>query len=190
MAIYDTNVLSVEHLKFVAIGKIAINNEKSELSSIHLHFMINEAHDGSYEAVCLELLEYALADTIEEAVKNLMLNISEYLNNNIKKASDISKIINSVNTNMMDDYWKKYRVISFTLAKENNHGNEEKEDEINKILKDNLVNKIVEMAEENYALKKENTELKYKLIELEKQNNLLKLLKFRMVDDTITEEAI
>ena len=183
MTIYNPDVLNVDHLKFVAIGKIAINNNESELSSINLHFMINEAQDGLYEAVCLELLEYALASSIEEATKNLILNIAEYINNNIKNSSDIIKIINSVNTNMMDCYWKRYRVISFTLAKENKNKDKEIENKINEIIKDSLLDKIIKISNENSIIKEENAKLKEKLREVEKENNLLKLLRFRIIDN-------
>lgn len=115
---YENNKsLSVYDLDFKAIGKIVLKN--TEYWNIpHLHFMINQSKvDGIFEAICLELMFFNSGEDIKTSITNLITNILEYFDNNINCASDLDKLIDCVDTNAMDNYWKEYRKIDYELAK-------------------------------------------------------------------------
>ncbi len=116
----NTKVLSTEGLVFTAIGKVVVRTV-NDWNIPHLHFAINEASDGIFEAVCIELSEFASGKTIDEAVKNITLHLLNFLSENIKSADDIDQIIEKINTNDMDEYWREYRVIDANLAKVGNN---------------------------------------------------------------------
>lgn len=116
MTIYKPEVLSVEHLNFVAIGKMSFS-VKRNWSIPHLHYMINKIDDEHYEAICLETRTFASASSIEDVAKKIVLNIVEDINNDIKCPEDLDKIIEDIDTHFMDAYWKEYRKINFNLAK-------------------------------------------------------------------------
>ena len=136
------DVLSVKGLDFKAIGKIVFSTGEKTWNIPHLHYIINKARDGVYEAVCIELREFASGNTIAEVVENMGLHLLNYLNSNIKKSDDIDQLINCVDTNDMDEYWKEYRKIDFTLAKSKK--------DINSVLQDDIRNSIEEKYKQQY----------------------------------------
>ena len=116
MTIYKADVLNVEHLNFVAIGKMSFS-VKEDWSIPHLHYMINKIDNEHYEAICIETRTFASASSLEDAAKKIVLNIVEDINKNIKCPQDLDKIIENIDTHFMDGYWKEYRKINFNLAK-------------------------------------------------------------------------
>lgn len=116
MTIYKADVLNVEHLNFVAIGKMSFS-VKEDWSIPHLHYMINKIDNEHYEAICIETRTFASASSLEDAAKKIVLNIVEDINKNIKCPQDLDKIIENIDTHFMDAYWKEYRKINFNLAK-------------------------------------------------------------------------
>ncbi len=150
----EVEILSTEGLNFRAIGKITFKTA-GRWSIPHLHFMINQADDGVYEAICIELQHFNSGKTIEESVKNMALHLLDFLSNNIQNESDIDKLIDCVDTNDMDDYWKQYRVIDFNLAK------------LGKDINSSLEEKLKKDIEKEYAKKYQE-----KIKEFEKQNSI------------------
>lgn len=140
------NVISTKDLDFKAIGKITFSTSGQTWNIPHLHYMINKANDGVYEAVCIELREFASGNTIAEAVENMGLHLLNYLNSNVKNADDIDKLINCVDTNDMDEYWKEYRKTDFTLAKSKKDINNALEKEI----RNSIEKKYKKQYEEQY----------------------------------------
>lgn len=116
MTIYKADVLNVEHLNFVAIGKMSFS-VKEDWSIPHLHYMINKIDNEHYEAICIETRTFASASSLEDAAKKIVLNIVEDINKNIKCPQDLDRIIENIDTHFMDAYWKEYRKINFNLAK-------------------------------------------------------------------------
>ncbi|WP_147735534.1 hypothetical protein [Brachyspira aalborgi] len=169
MNIYEQcKVLSVNNLVFKAIGKIVLKNN-SEWNIPHLHFMVNKSEDNIYEAVCLELSFFNSGKNIEEATTNLITNILSYFNYNIKSSSDLDKILGNIDTNIMDMYWRKYRVFDYQLAKIGSDINSQLEKQIIKKVEDFYKNKIAEYEKKiKELIEGENLELsqKYGLNEL------------------------
>lgn len=169
MNIYEQcKVLSVNNLVFKAIGKIVLKNN-SEWNIPHLHFMVNKSEDNIYEAVCLELSFFNSGKNIEEATTNLITNILSYFNYNIKSSSDLDKILGNIDTNIMDMYWRKYRVFDYQLAKIGSDINSQLEKQIIKKVEDFYKNKIAEYKKKiKELIEDENLELsqKYGLNEL------------------------
>ena len=166
MSIYEQcEVLSINNLVFRAIGKIVLKNN-SEWNITHLHFMVNEAEDNKYEAVCLELSFFNSGETIKEAISDLIKNILSYFNENIKSSSDINKLIGDIDTNTMDMYWKPYRVFDYQLAKVGADINHILEEQIRKEVEAYCENKMKEYQNEvEKLLEEKNLDLsqKYKL---------------------------
>ena len=166
MSIYEQcEVLSIDNLVFRAIGKIVLKNN-SEWNIPHLHFMVNEAEDGIYEAVCLELSFFNSGKSIKEAISDLIKNILSYFNENIKSSPDINKLIGDINTNTMDMYWKQYRVFDYQLAKVGADINHKLEEQIRKEVETYCENKMKEYKNEvKKLLEEKNLDLsqKYKL---------------------------
>ena len=117
---YENNK-SVDDLDFKAIGKIVVKNTTEDWNIPHLHFMINQnlqhKEEGIFEAICLELMFVNNGEDYRTSIRNLVEDILEYLDNNINCASDLDKLIDCVDTNAMDNYWKEYRKIDYELAK-------------------------------------------------------------------------
>ncbi|WP_295160397.1 hypothetical protein [uncultured Brachyspira sp.] len=131
----NIKVLSVSHLDFKAIGKLVLKNSE-DWNIPHLHFIVNKADDGIFEAVCLELMFFNSGENIKSSITNLVTNILEYFDNNINSAQDLDKYIISVDTNAMDNYWKYYRKIDGELAK---YG-----EDINNALEQQIIHEVEE----------------------------------------------
>lgn len=153
---YDTvNILSVSDLKFKAIGKLVLKNIQ-DWNIPHLHFIVNEADDGIFEAICLELMLFNTGEDIKNSITNLVTNILEYFDNNIKVASDLNKLIECVDTNIMDNYWKQYRKIDCELAKFGK--------DINNTLEQQIINEVKEKYKNTFNdFLKEYVDIKKKL---------------------------
>lgn len=132
---YKADILDINHLKFVAIGKVSFRTNK-EWCIPHLHYMISELEKSKFQAICLETATYSSSNTIEDTAKKLVLNIIYDLNELVKKSSDLDNIINITYTHHLDSYWKEYRKINFTLAKFGKN--------INKNIETNILKKIIE----------------------------------------------
>ncbi|WP_295156381.1 hypothetical protein [uncultured Brachyspira sp.] len=133
----NIKVLSVSHLDFKAVGKLVLKNTES-WNIPHLHFMVNKADDGIFEAVCLELMLFNSGEDIKSSITNLVTNILEYFDNNINSAQDLDKYIICVDTNAMDNYWRHYRKIDGELAK------------FGKDINNTLEKQIIEEVKEKY----------------------------------------
>ena len=82
----------------------------------HLHFLVTRLENGLYEAINLEFSLFALGDTVENAVAELIELIIEHINAVVKYGRGFAELHETAISHAMDNYWAKYRDIEFTAA--------------------------------------------------------------------------
>jgi hypothetical protein len=101
---------------FVGIGKFifsAIN-----WSVPHLHFMVDKASWGGYEATNLEFGLVSSGKTQEKAAQQLALLIHSHITVVLSEGNGYDELIQTVKTHALDDFWAEYRGIDFSLGKQ------------------------------------------------------------------------
>lgn len=107
--------ISVKDKKFVGIGKFLFDTSNVEWNIPHLHFLINRDGD-QFEATNIEFGLVASGHDQEEATKQLASLIHFYITAVMTKGRGYVEFIEAVKSNAMDDYWKAYRVLDFSLG--------------------------------------------------------------------------
>ena len=117
----EQHVLSTEGLCFIGIGKIMYNNFTTDFNIPHLHFLTIQYDEDVFQAVNLEFQLFALGESQEKAIANLVKMISSYIIGICQKGQGFEELKTVALLNGMDAYWNKYREIEFKLAKEKNY---------------------------------------------------------------------
>ena len=107
----------MENKQFVAIGKMMIDSLNTEWNIPHLHFIVNQTPSGLFEATNIELILDSSGNTIEEAVKSLSGLTIHYITTVMEKGCGYDEFIAKANSLAMEEYWREYRNIEFTLAR-------------------------------------------------------------------------
>jgi hypothetical protein len=84
----------------------------------HLHFMVDKSPDDIYEATVLEFGLVSSAEEEEESIKRLTEQTQTYILSVMKNDCGYSQFLECVNDFVMCDYWRHYRHIEFSLARE------------------------------------------------------------------------
>jgi hypothetical protein len=162
------NVVSVTDKKFVAIGKFLFDTINTEWNIPHLHFLVDETDSGNFEATNLEFGLVASGDNAKTAMQRLAGLVHFHITSVMTEGNGYQEFIDAVNSRTMDDYWKTYRVIDFSLGEKGEDLSHEIEKRItraiqemfNKQVKDAIIqkaskkaNEIIEAYEELMAVK-------------------------------------
>ena len=110
----EAKSVPVDDKNFVGIGKI-IFDSNAEWNIPVLHFMVDKTASGNYEATLLEFGLVSWAEKQNDAIQSLVKQTHSHILHVLQK-SEFNQFIDSVNNNVMDEYWKHYRKIDFTLA--------------------------------------------------------------------------
>jgi len=113
-----TSFVPVSNKNFVGIGKMAFEKNK-EWNIPHLHFMVDKTSSGNYEATLLEFGLISWSESEETAIKSLIRQTHSHILMVIEK-SGFDGLIKGVDEHVMDDYWREYRKIEFTMARSGN----------------------------------------------------------------------
>ncbi|MDR0503587.1 MAG: hypothetical protein LBH16_09750 [Treponema sp.] len=105
----------VERKNFVGIGKMVFEKNK-EWNIPHLHFMVDETVSGNFEATLLEFGLVSWSETEEAVIKSLVRQTHVHILMVMDK-SGFDGLIKNVDDHVMDDYWRHYRKIEFTMAR-------------------------------------------------------------------------
>jgi len=152
---------------FVAIGKMFIDSPDTEWNIPHLHFIVNKTPSGQYEATNIELFLDSCGSTLEDAVAELSGLTIHHITTVMEKGCGYKEFIECVDTEAMDDYWRAYRVIEFTLAEKGRDLSHEITKRINAAIKSRLAEEIkqqiIEMGKQIAETRQEVSEMKLKV---------------------------
>ncbi|GHU50051.1 hypothetical protein FACS1894200_09290 [Spirochaetia bacterium] len=148
----ENRLVSVEGKNFVGIGKMMLDNLNSDWNIPHLHFIVNKTPSGNYEATNIELILDAIGETIEESIERLSELTIHHITAVMTEGPGYEQFIEIANTTVMEDYWKEYRNIEFSLARKGKDLSHELSRKINAAIKtmlaDEIKAKIKEIAED------------------------------------------
>jgi hypothetical protein len=108
----------VDNRDFVGIGKMFFNTSDVEWNIPHLHFLVNRQGPNYYEATCLEFALVASGKTPEESIEGLATLTHSHIMAVMEGGDQYDQFLRLVDNYVMEDYWRKYRVIEFSLARQ------------------------------------------------------------------------
>jgi hypothetical protein len=107
----------MDNKHFVAIGKIVFETPGFPWNIPHTHFIVNKTVSGLFEATNLELLLDSIGDSVEQAAKTLARLTANYIMEIMMKRRGHNELIEVVDTDVMEDYWREYRKIEVELSR-------------------------------------------------------------------------
>jgi sulfite reductase alpha subunit-like flavoprotein len=133
---------------FVAIGKMIIDNLNTEWNIPDLHFIVNKTPTGLFEATNIEFILDSTGSTIEEAIEGLTGLTIHYITMAMEKGRGYVEFIDKVNSLTMEEYWREYRNIEFSLARNRKDLSHEIGNKINIAIKNMLAEEITQQIRE------------------------------------------
>jgi len=111
----ETLFAPVHDKDFIGIGKMTFE-KTAEWNIPNLHFMVDKTASGNFEATLLEFGLVSWSEKKDDAIKDLAKQTHSYILSVMEKTG-FDEFITKVDNHVMDDYWKHYRKIEFTLAR-------------------------------------------------------------------------
>jgi hypothetical protein len=108
----------VDDRDFVGIGKMFFNTPDASWNIPHLHFLVDSQQPGYYEAICLEFALVASGKTPEESIEGLATLTHSHIMAVMENGDRYDQFLALVDNYAMEDYWRTYRVIEFSLARQ------------------------------------------------------------------------
>jgi hypothetical protein len=133
---------------FVAIGKMTIDNLNTEWNIPDLHFIVNKTPSGLFEATNIEFILDSDGNTIEEAIEGLTGLTIHYITAAMEKGRGYDEFIDKVNSLAMEDYWREYRNIEFSLARNRKDLSHDIAGKVNATIKNMLAEEITQQIRE------------------------------------------
>jgi len=133
---------------FVAIGKMTIDNLSTEWNIPVLHFIVNKTSSGLFEATNLELILDSAGNTIEDAIEGLIGITIHYITAVMEKGRGYDEFIDKANSLAMEEYWREYRNIEFSLARNRKDLSHDIANKINAAIKNLLAEEIKQQITE------------------------------------------
>jgi hypothetical protein len=112
----ETIIVPVDNKNFVGIGKMTFDSN-AEWNIPHLHFMVDKTTSGNYEATLLEFSLVSWSESLNDAIKSLVKQTHAHILSVIERAG-FDQFIREVDDQVMDGYWRNYRKIEFSLARD------------------------------------------------------------------------
>ena len=138
----------MDNKHFVAIGKMTIDNLSTEWNIPDLHFIVNKTPSGLFEATNIELILDSPGNTIEEAIEGLTGITLHYITTVMEKGRGYDEFIEKANSLVMEEYWREYRNIEFSLARNRKDLSHEIANKINAAIKNMLAEEITQQIKE------------------------------------------
>ena len=132
----------------IAIGKMTIDNLSPEWNIPTLHFIVNKTQSGLFEATNIELILDSNGKTIEEAIEGLSALTIHYITTVMEKGQGYIEFIEKVNSLEMEDYWREYRNIEFSLARHRKDLSHDIANKVNASIKNILAEEIKQQIRE------------------------------------------
>jgi hypothetical protein len=141
--------VSVEEKLFVGIGKMIFNTPPNVNWNIpHLHFLVDKIDDDRYEATVLEFGLVSSGKDQAEAIERLASQIHYYIFSVMEDERNYQQFIDIVDSYVMEDYWRYYRVIEFTLAKDGKDLSHKMDMQIQRAVKSLIEEKTMALLDE------------------------------------------
>ena len=105
----------VDGKNFIGVGKMAFASN-ADWNIPHLHFMVDKTTSGNYEATLLEFGLVSWAEKATDSIVDLAKQTYFYILSVIEKAG-FDQLIEDVDDCVMEEYWRQYRKIEFSLAR-------------------------------------------------------------------------
>jgi len=134
----------MDNKHFVAIGKMSIDNLSTEWNIPDLHFIVNKTPSGLLEATNIEFILDSTGNTIEDAIEALIGLTIHYITSVMEKGRGYDEFIEKVNSLSMEDYWREYRNIEFSLARKRKDLSHDIANKINAAVKNMLTEEITQ----------------------------------------------
>jgi hypothetical protein len=141
----------MENKHFVAIGKMMIDNLGAKWNIPDLHFIVNRTPSGLFEATNIEFILDSCGGSLEEAVEGLSGLTIHYITVVMGKGHGYSEFIDKVNSLVMEDYWREYRNIEFSLAREGKDLSHDIANKVNAAIKNMLAEEITQQIKDAAA---------------------------------------
>jgi hypothetical protein len=138
----------MENKNFVAIGKMMIDNLGAKWNIPDLHFIINKTPSGLFEATNIELILDSCGYSLEEAIEGLSGLTIHYITTVMSKGRGYIEFIDKVNSLAMEDYWREYRNIEFSLAMEGKDLSHDIANKVNAAIKNMLADEITQQIKD------------------------------------------
>jgi hypothetical protein len=94
------------------------NTPDAEWNIPHLHFLVDNQRPGYYEATCLEFGLVAAGKTPEESIEGLATLTHSHIMAVMENGDHYDQFLKLIDNYVMEDYWRKYRLIEFSLARQ------------------------------------------------------------------------
>jgi len=134
----------MDNKHFIAIGKMTIDNLSAEWNIPDLHFIVNKTPSGLLEATNIEFILDSAGNTIEEAIEGLIGLTIHYITSAMEKGRGYDEFIDKVNSLAMEEYWREYRNIEFSLARKRKDLSHDIANKINAAIKNMLAEEITQ----------------------------------------------
>ena len=102
---------------FVAIGRIIFETPGYSWNIPHTHFIVNKTETGLYEATNLEFILDSAGNSIKESAETLTRLTASYVREIMKRRRGHDELLEIVDSNTMEDYWREYRKIEINLSR-------------------------------------------------------------------------
>ncbi|TYT78032.1 hypothetical protein [Treponema phagedenis] len=112
----DGKFLKTEGLTFIGAGKIMYNKLPYDFNIPHLHFLVIKHDQSTYEAVNIEFQLFAMSDTAEKSIAELISLTTSYILTVVTKGRGFTEFMEIAMERSMDNYWAAYRRIEFEAA--------------------------------------------------------------------------
>jgi len=141
----------VDNKNFVGIGKI-IFDSNAEWNIPHLHFMVDKTASENYEATLLEFGLVSWSENLNGAIRSLVKQTHSHIFTVLLRTG-FDQLINEVDNHVMDEYWRQYRKIDFSLAREGKDLSHQMDNvsikEMKAIISEERKNFLLELARDN-----------------------------------------
>jgi len=107
----------MENKRFIAIGKIIFETPGFPWNIPHTHFIVNKTASGLFEATNLELILDSVGSSVEESAQILARLTANYIMEIMMKRRGHDELIEVVDTDAMEDYWREYRKMEVKLSR-------------------------------------------------------------------------
>ena len=107
----------MDNKNFVAIGKIIFETPGFSWNIPHTHFIVNKTASGLFEATNLEFILDSVGNSVEESAQALARLTANYVMEIMMGRRGHDELIEVVDTDVMEDYWREYRKIEVKLSR-------------------------------------------------------------------------
>jgi hypothetical protein len=151
LVLWSKGAYFMDAKKFVAIGKMMIDNLGAEWNIPDLHFIVSKTPSGNFEATNIEFILDACGNSIEDAVEGLSGLTIHYITAVMEKGQGYVEFIEKVDSLVMEDYWRAYRNFEFSLAREGKDLSHDIANKVNAAIKNMLAEEIIQKIKDAAA---------------------------------------